>query len=137
MSFDLGLYTEGLVTCIGVVVTGDPPANQFRDTRFMAHLAGSSWMMESQWTAFSSSVEQAALTNKRGWISLPDTSNMDPALKTNTEEAINLIWGKLSTLINGTPQHAYHPINMPQTLPDGSMQVDKQNQVSMGGVAFP
>ncbi len=39
INFGMGLYTEGLVTCIGVVVTGTP-SSPIKDARFMVHLSG-------------------------------------------------------------------------------------------------
>jgi hypothetical protein len=67
-----GLWTSSLVTCIGVVVTGTAP-QPTRNTRFLAHLSGNWWQMESQRTAFLAEIGQADLQDKQAWISYPDT----------------------------------------------------------------
>jgi hypothetical protein len=131
-----GLYTEGLVTCIGVVVTGTPP-NAIRNTRFMVHLTGSWWLMESQWTAFQSLVEQAAVQNKRAWVSLPTTSGMDSEMQSLTQTAIDNVLDRVRSLVGGSPTQANHPYQMPQILPAGTMRVTNQNEVFMGGVSYP
>jgi hypothetical protein len=130
-----GLYTEGLVTCIGVVVTGTPP-NAIRNTRFMAHLTGSWFMMETQWTAFQSLIEQADIQDKRAWVSIPTTSGMDSSMQSQTDEAISNVLDRINTLA-GNPTQANHPFEMPQTLPAGTMWVTNQNEVFMGGAYYP
>jgi hypothetical protein len=130
-----GLYTEGLVTCIGVVVTGTPP-NAIRNTRFMVHLTGSWFLMETQWTAFQDLIEQADIQNKRAWVSIPTTSGMDSSMQSQTDEAISNVLDRINSLV-GSPTQANHPYEMPQTLPDGTMWVTNQNEVFMGGAYYP
>jgi hypothetical protein len=130
-----GLFTEGLVTCIGVVVTGTS-LDAIRNTRFMAHLTGSWFMMETQWTAFQDLIEQADIQNKRAWVSIPTTSGMDSSMQSQTDEAISNVLDRINSLA-GNPTQANHPYEMPQTLPAGTMWVTNQNEVFMGGAYYP
>jgi hypothetical protein len=93
--------------------------------------------MESQWTAFQSLVEQAAVQNKRAWVSLPTTSGMDSEMQSLTQTAIDNVLDRVRSLVGGSPTQANHPYQMPQILPAGTMRVTNQNEVFMGGVSYP
>jgi hypothetical protein len=133
----LGLYTEGLVPCIGVIATSilnDLICN----ICFMAHLTGSWSQIKTRWSQFEALVGQSGLLqNKRAWVSIPTTVGMDSEMRTTTEMAIGNVVSRVIVLAGGQPEQANHPFSIPQSLPDGSMWVTSDNQVFIGGLHYP
>jgi len=133
----LSLYTEGLVTCIGVIATGilnDLICN----ICFVTRLTGSWTQMETQWSQFEALVGQSGLLqNKRAWGSIPTTIGMDSEMRTTTELAIGNVVSRAIVLAGGQLEQANHTFSIPQSLPDGPMWVTSGNQVFMGGLHYP
>ncbi|PYI09230.1 hypothetical protein BO78DRAFT_416023 [Aspergillus sclerotiicarbonarius CBS 121057] len=135
----VGLWTFGLVTCMGVGVTGTQ-TDSHKDSRVMMHLVSEPTSMEGQWGSFQKLVKESGMTNMEGWMSIPDTSQELPAnwdeddkeLNENVAEAIE---GALHQLIGKAPKIVKRPMApaIAHQLPHGTMQIDRHNNVEIDG----
>ncbi|PWY81713.1 hypothetical protein BO94DRAFT_601737 [Aspergillus sclerotioniger CBS 115572] len=137
-----GLWTYGLVTCIGLGVTGTQK-DATKDARILMHLPSTKKSLEERWGDLLKLVEEAGMTDMEGWMSIPDTENQVPSgwsadLKELTEEVAEAAeWG-LKQVIGKTPKVVKRPMALAiaHTLPHGTMQIDKENKVEIDGVEY-
>lgn len=90
---NFGVYTEGLVTCIGIIVTGEG-SSPTTETLHVLHVPAAEFMIESEWTKFKAGVEKAKLKNMKGTISIGDLSGAKPSVVPwdATVEALTKKW---------------------------------------------
>ncbi|RAK99188.1 uncharacterized protein BO80DRAFT_426725 [Aspergillus ibericus CBS 121593] len=135
----LGLWTYGLVTCMGVGVTGTQTDSK-KNSRFLMHLMASPSTMEKQWGNFQKLVTESGVTNMEGWMSIPDTSKDVPSNwneddKELSDDVAEAIEGILTQLIGKAPKIVKRPMApaIAHELPHGTMQIDKNNEVEIEG----
>lgn len=128
-----GFYTTGLITCIGVVITGTPSA-MWRNGIFMAHLTGNWVTMQNEWTKLYNLVEQAGIQDKKAYISYPDTTTGPQSAedKAETDNTVQQLTARVSALINGSPTYVKHS----QDLPGGTMSVTGAGVVTIDGTVY-
>ena len=135
----LGLWTYGLVTCIGVGVTGTPKDHN-HDSRFLLHFLASPATVKSQLNPFAADIKAAGLTNMEGWLSIPDTFSQTPANwnadnKKLADKMAEGIKGALTHIVGKAPKIVTHPMapTVAHTLPHSTMQINKHNIIEIEG----
>lgn len=136
-SIPINLYTENLVTCIGIGITG----HGTKDTRFLLHVSASKPMVDGQWPALEGGVKGADLKDMQAYISAPDGCNadwdLDPAIQRQNDDAVAYVKSKLHTLTNKAPKVFERPMHRHPKAPQGTMEIDADGNVSVEGHAFP
>ena len=140
--FPLGLWTGGLVTCLGVGITGTAPASNAKaNTRFLLHLPATNQATQV-FQGFAAKVKESALTNMEGYLSYPELHSDMPdsggARATQLSNEDKKLTGDMATaildavheLINKAPKVKVRPMS-----PAGTMQIDNQNHVEINGQA--
>lgn len=135
-----GLWTYGLVTCLGVVVVGTPPS-AIAEPRHMLHMESSSLVMDAQWETFEKRVKGAKLTKMKGYMSVPDTAKNTPAtwdadMKQLTDAIIKEATSRLVALTGGAVVKKERPMSraLAHETPYGTMWVDDHNDVYIEGL---
>ncbi|PSS08936.1 hypothetical protein M430DRAFT_30853 [Amorphotheca resinae ATCC 22711] len=135
-SIPLGLYTEGLVTCFGIVIKGDAPAGSTSvNTRWLLHMQATS--DAGDWTPFEAKVRAAGLTNMQGYMSVPSPAAVGTKIAGRTwsqadqdlsTQMITAMTTAVRTLTGRAPIVHQRPMS-----PPSSMQIDGTGQVSAAG----
>ena len=135
----LGLWTYGLVTCIGVGVTGTPKDSK-SDSRFLMHFMATHSSVDSQLKPFADAIKSAGLTNMEGWLSLPDSTNKTPSDWTKddkelADEMAEGITDALKYITGKDPKIVTRPMGpaVAHEAPHGFMQIDNKNNVDIEG----
>ena len=133
----INLYTKGLVTCIGVGITG----NGSKDTRFLLHVSASRSSIDAQWPDLENGVRSAGLKNMQTYISAPDGCNADWDLelevKTQNDNMVKYVKSKLHALTNTEPNVFDRPMHLHPVEPQGTMEIDAEKNVFVEGNPFP
>ena len=133
----INLYTKGLVTCIGVGITG----NGSKDTRFLLHVSASRSSIDAQWPDLENGVRSAGLKNMQTYISAPDGCNADwdlePEVKTQNDNIVEYVKSKLHALTNTDPRVFDRPMHLHPREPQGTMEIDAEKNVFVDGHPFP
>ena len=133
----INLYTKGLVTCIGVGITGDGS----KDTRFLLHVSASRSSIDAQWPDLENGVRSAGLKNMQTYISAPDGCNTDWDLelevKTHNDNMVKYVKSKLHALTNTEPNVFDRPMHLHPDEPQGTMEIDAEKNVFVEGNPFP
>ena len=133
----INLYTKGLVTCIGVGITG----NGSKDTRFLLHVSASRSSIDAQWPDLENGVRSAGLKNMQTYISAPDGGNADWDLelevKTQNDNMVKYVKSKLHALTNTEPNVFDRPMHLHPDEPQGTMEIDAEKNVFVEGNPFP
>lgn len=132
----IGLYTESLVTCLGVAIHGTAPASNTRaNGRWLLHLS-----QASQWDAFEKAVAAEKLVDMQGYISAPSPTALgtkidlltwnqeDQDLSTRTVKAITQA---VRDLTKKEPIVKSRPMS-----PSTSMQIGGDNKVVANGMKY-
>ncbi|KAI1636980.1 hypothetical protein F4809DRAFT_606416 [Biscogniauxia mediterranea] len=69
-----GLWTDFLVSCHGIVVTGES-ANPVAKNRFLGHSFATAAALDDMWSKMKKDIEGAGLSNIKAYLSVPDLSN--------------------------------------------------------------
>lgn len=136
--FPIGWWTSGLVTCIGVVVTGITETN----TKYHAlgHLTADKNSIEGSWTKFVGKVNGQKLTNMKGYMRVPDTSSKKPGSweqddQDLSDSAVAKIKQRMTDLVGAEPQIKAGPMTKTAEN-DGTMWVLADHVVAADGVNF-
>ncbi|KAF2268083.1 hypothetical protein CC78DRAFT_530466 [Lojkania enalia] len=141
MDLPIGLYTENLKPCIGLVVTGNKKDDKSKLVRVLGHFTASRFNKEAQWQKFKGLVEDADLENRKGYISFPDLDGPEDSLswKKDDEEMMELaneiedeLKDRMDGIVEGDAKKMYRPMN-----PASTMRVDAQNNVFVNEQPFP
>lgn len=133
--FPFGLYTEGLVTCFGIVVKGTATsANPKANTRWLFHMVASKAL--SNWDDFEKKITDSKLSNMKGYMSLPSPAAVGTIVEGRawtqgdqdlTNNMIKTTKEELEKLTKNTV--VVHPRPMQ---PPSSMQVSAEGEVKAG-----
>ena len=133
----INLYTQGLVTCIGVGITGGGS----KDTRFLLHVSASRSSIDGLWPELENGVRSAGLKNMQTYISAPDGCNTDWDLelevKTHNDNMVKYVKSKLHALTNTEPNVFDRPMHLHPDEPQGTMEIDAEKNVFVEGHPFP
>lgn len=129
----LGLWTQGLLSCIGIGVTGNGGAN-----RALGHFTSDSSSKEAQWDKFSGLV--SGWTGVQCYMSKPDRSTNTASIMTN--EALDLmdnVSAQLLARLNslGPTKIVLRSMANTDGDTDNTMSIDGQNNVLINGAAPP
>ncbi|KAI1288940.1 hypothetical protein F5Y03DRAFT_388947 [Xylaria venustula] len=127
-----GLWTNFLVSCFGVVITGDTDNIVSKD-KFLAHFYATSGGLDNLWGALKQEVQAQGLTNLRAWLSAPDTSEpgrLDPAVMQTVEDTMK---GLLKDLTGQDPTVRHHRMSDASNYVGnwGTMQVNGMDKTVM------
>lgn len=135
----LGLYTEGLVTCFGIVIKGTAPAsNPNADTRWLLHMQATS--SAGDWAPFEAKVANAKLTDMTGYMSLPSPAavgtKIGPLTWTKEDQdlvnkMIDQMKAAVQTLTKKPPVVHTRPMS-----PPSSMQISGAGEVKAGNTVL-
>jgi len=135
----IGLWTQGLVTCLGVGAIGTKKEGG-ATYRALAHFTADKFSKESQWTRFKSMVENANLENVRTFLSVPDRENGVPdgwtdADKELAEEIESELKDRMDSLADGDAVKVVRQMKPAQERQGeaGSMGIDPSNVVYIEG----
>ncbi|KAK4449746.1 hypothetical protein QBC34DRAFT_462227 [Podospora aff. communis PSN243] len=135
-----GLWTYGLVTCLGIGVVGTPPS-AINEPRHMLHMESTAAVMDAQWDTFEKRVKAAKLTRMRGYMSVPDTTRNTPAswdadMTQLTNAIIVEARTRLQTLTGSAPVVKTRPMSraLAHETPYGTMWIDNRNDVFIEGL---
>ena len=135
-----GLWTYGLVTCLGISVVGTPPS-AIAEPRHLLHMESTQLVMDAQWDTFEKRVKGAKLTAMRGYMSVPDTtrnlpSTWDAGMTQLTNDIIAEARTRLTTLTGAVPTVKVRPMSraLAHETPYGTMWVDNRNEVYIEGL---
>lgn len=133
-----GLWTEGLVTCIGVAVTFEGMFGiQYK---FLAHLTASTLTLGSEFNVFEAAIQKSGTTfdKLRCVVSPPNLNGPNPVRSGLTwgpadvqsaEEALTTIKDLANALcINGVAQYEEHNMD-----PPANMQIDPDDTIKING----
>lgn len=133
----INLYTDNLVTCIGIGITGDGS----KDNRFLLHVSATDFSVDARWPELENGVRSAGLKNMQAYISAPDGCNTDwdlePDVKTQNDNIVESVKGKLHALTNTEPRVFDRPMHRHPEEPQGTMEIDAEKNVFVEGHAFP
>ncbi|CEJ90872.1 hypothetical protein VHEMI06625 [[Torrubiella] hemipterigena] len=131
----IGLYTDGLVTCFGIVIKGTATsAKSDANTRWLFHMVASE--AASNWDDFQKNIEDAKLANMKGYMSLPAPADIgskvqgrtwNPAEQDLTNKMITSTKAALEKLTGHPPV-----IHMRSMQPPSSMQISGTGEVKAG-----
>lgn len=128
-----GPYTEGLVTCFGVGITGTGS----KEIRFLVHIPAVEFMLNDQWSQFEQKVRGAGVTNMRGYMSAPESCDSDienwDSLRDESDRLVTILTSRLSSLTGNSPTVVNRPVRERPQPPQGTMQIDSNNRVSIQG----
>jgi hypothetical protein len=135
-----GLYTSGLVSCMGVVVTGTP-AHPDSNSFFLMHMCATSYSIDTDFATFATQVQAAQLSDIKGYLSLPDSNNQTPAGwtpedKTLSDEVAASLVQKMTDLLGGhEPTIVTRPMQpaVDRVGEHGYMLVDPSGNVEIDG----
>lgn len=137
---DKGLFTDYLVSCIGVVITGDPDSVFPNTNRIMAHCYGASGTVDDNWKEI---VKEAdGLKDMKGYLSFPnlDEDTPDSDWGEEMDKGARLVEShltdKVRALIKREPIVKYHKMKSSKARigTEGQMSVDKDLNVKINGV---
>jgi hypothetical protein len=153
-----GLWTYGLVTCLGIGVVGTPPS-AINEPRHMLHMESTAAVMDAQWETFEKRsvsppfpckrtvwlthdrVKNAKLTKMKGYMSVPDTTKNTPAswdadMTQLTDAIIAEARTRLQTLTGSAPVVKTRPMSraLAHETPYGTMWIDNRNDVFIEGL---
>ncbi|KAK0653106.1 hypothetical protein B0T16DRAFT_490829 [Cercophora newfieldiana] len=135
-----GLWTYGLVTCLGISVVGTPPS-AIAEPRHMLHMESTKLVMDAQWETFEKRVKGAKLTKMKGYMSVPDTTkNLPPTWDAGMTQLTNDIIAEAKTqlqaLTGSAPVVKTRPMSrgLAHETPYGTMWVDNRNDVYIEGL---
>lgn len=134
-----GLFTDELVSCIGVVITGVPDSD-FKTSRIMAHCFGVSAQIDENWKKIVQ--ESEGLKDMRGYLSFPNLDEDTPDENWGEEEdeaarkVEERLTDKVRALIKRDPVVEYHKMKSSKARvgAEGQMSVDKELKVKINGV---
>ena len=133
----INLYTERLVTCIGIGITGDGS----KDNRFLLHVSATDFSVDGRLPALENGVRSAGLKNMQAYISAPDGCNADwdlePEVKRQNDNVVESVRRKLRALTNTEPKVFDRPMHRHPVAPQGTMEIDAEKNVFVEGHAFP
>jgi hypothetical protein len=133
-----GLWTEGLVTCIGVAVTFEGMMGiQYR---FLAHLQAGLSVLGSEFNAFETAIQRSGNTfdKMRCVITPPNLNGPDPVRPGFTwtnddvqyaQQGLSVITNLANALCNGAAKYEPHDMEPPATMqidPDGTIKINGQ-----------
>lgn len=134
--YPISYYTEGLITCFGIVIKGTAPAsNPNANTRWLLHMHATESM--DDWAKFKKDVEASGITSMTGYMSLPSPApvGMDINGRPWTQEQQDLsnrVMEKTKAAVRDFTKRA-PVIHMRPMLPASSMQVSGEGKVRAGG----
>jgi len=103
-----GAWTDFLVTCHGVIITGDTD-NIIKSNKFLAHFYATDSMIDDMWGKLSKEVLDSELTNLRAYLSVPDKATAPGDLN---QDDIQAVEDKMKELLKGLtgqdPTVRYH-----------------------------
>ena len=130
MTFPVGLWTQGLLSCIGFGVTAN-------EGRVLGHFSSDETTKEAQWTKFKGLV--AGWTNVQGYVSKPDR-NTNPPNSGMTDEALDLmdrvadeLKVRLDSIVQGGATVVTRSMALSSGDTDNTMSIDGQNNVLING----
>lgn len=128
----LGLWSEGFVSCIGLVVTGKKKGSD-QTARVLGHFVAAKSTLESQWSDFKGKVEGANLENIKGWLSLPHldegtVETWDKDMRELGEEIESELKDRMDKLVDEDAMKVVRHM-----VPSTTMSVDKDNNVFVNG----
>lgn len=120
-----GLYTDGLVTCSGVVITSD---NQ----NFIFHMMSVSPGLDRVFKDFEDRVRNTRPppTNMKGFINVPNIQSdvpgfMDAEMRRSLDEFVQILIEKMTALVGTFPTVVPHNVDLAsqKVFPHGILQV--------------
>lgn len=134
-----GLYTEGLVTCFGIVIRGTAPAsNPNANTRWLLHMQAT--RISGDWDRFKTRVTNAGLTDMTGYMSLPSPAAVGTRIgpfawseadQVLSNKMIEEMKAEVQTLTRRAPIVHMRPME-----PPSSMQISATGEVRAGNTVL-
>ena len=131
MTFPIGLWTQGLLSCIGFGITAD-------QGRALGHFSSDETSKEAQWSKFAGLV--SGWTNMRAYISKPDRDTNTASIM--TDEALDLmdrvadeLKVRVDSLVTGAATVVKRSMAPGGGDTDNTMSIDGQNNVLINGAA--
>ena len=126
-TYPIGLWTQGLLSCIGIGVTAD-------QGRALGHFTSDESSKEAQWDKFAGLV--SGWTNIQGFVSQPDRSTNTSPIMNN--EALDLMDRVSAALIGrmgslGPTKPVLRSMAPGTSNTDNTMSIDGQNNVLING----
>ena len=129
MTYPIGLWTQGLLSCIGFGVTAD-------QGRVLGHFTSGEDNKEAQWEKFSGYV--SGWTNVRGYMSKPDRNTNTAAIM--NDEALDLmdrvadeLKARLDSIVQGGATVVTRSMTLGTGNTDNTMSIDGSNNVLING----
>ena len=128
------LYTDNLRTCFGIAVTGT--GGPF--TRFLVHIPATKVSLRSQWPEFQKELnKEPSLTDKKGYISVPDPCNSqykytDDDLEMR-EQILEDLKEKVKGMTGSVPTLVERPVKDHPTGEQGTMVIKADGTVLVEG----
>lgn len=134
----MGLWTNDLRSCLGVLVIRN-------EDSVLGHFFAAETMLDTQFAAFEQEVVKAKLTNRRGYISIPETTRAafwngpnGPENKRLQEDMVSVLKEKMKALTGSEPRvfvrDSADLVNPPGPgEPYGTFSVDKNGNIESEG----
>ncbi|KAI1171682.1 hypothetical protein F4777DRAFT_582649 [Nemania sp. FL0916] len=138
-----GLWTNNLVTCIGVAIIGDVDTSKdmLANDKFLAHFFATAESLDSQWPKLQALIDTAGATNLKAWYSAPDTSQLLPGLNAAYMQQVEDKMVSLLKTLTGqdpTPRHHVMADARAETGQIGVMQINAADRsVTIDGNNVP
>ncbi|CAF9937638.1 hypothetical protein IMSHALPRED_000487 [Imshaugia aleurites] len=126
LTYPIRLWTQNLLSCIGIGVTAD-------QGRALGHFTSDESSKEAQWDKFSGLV--SGWTNIQGFVSQPDRStNTSPIMTTEALDLMDRVSAALIARVGSLgPTRPVLRSMAPGTNTDNTMSIDGQNNVLING----
>lgn len=135
----MGLYTQGLVTCFGIIIKGTAPAaHPDVNTRWLLHMQATS--SAGDWTPFETKVANSHLTGMTGYMSLPSPaavgSKIGPRVWTKEDQDLSTeMTAKMKTAVQTLTGRA-PVVHMRPMSPSSTMQISGTGEVKAGNTVL-
>ncbi|KAI0597524.1 hypothetical protein F4775DRAFT_559544 [Biscogniauxia sp. FL1348] len=133
-----GFWTDFLVSCHGIVVTGDA-SNAVAKNRFLGHSFATAAALDDMWTNMKKEIDAAGLSNIKAYLSVPDLSQDLPASwdddLTEGAKLVEETMTKNLKALTGSVVVKTHKMkeSSERTSNEGTMQVDADLKVKING----
>ncbi|ORY13605.1 hypothetical protein BCR34DRAFT_599777 [Clohesyomyces aquaticus] len=132
-NFPIGLWTQGLVPCIGLAVVDNKKGNPGTLVRVLGHFTASEFNKENQWQVFKGLVDAEDMENKRGFMSVPDLNEglvegFDDKMKKVGKEIEDELKDRMDSIVEGNAH-----VTRRHMIPATTMNIDKDNNVFVNG----
>lgn len=138
----LGLWTMGLVSCIGVGVTGNTKDGN-KPVRVLGHFQGAESTLGPEWRSFKQKLDDANVDKDttHGYMSVPDFENQlppgwDDELTKLGKKIVEELKDEVDNVIDGNPLVITRPMLPAFNHADdtsGTMSIDGQQNVYIDG----